>query len=352
MALGQYREYLPVIGICGSSGAGKTTLIEALIPKFFQSGIRLVVVKHGAHRVQVDTPGKDSDRYFQTGADVALFGEEHFFRRHGVGDFFSFVQQLCVSYDLVLVEGHASTPVPKLWLLGEGHVEPPDNADNVLRAIRPADRQVEVVFDWMTDWLKQQWLRVPLYGCLLFGGKSRRMGRPKHLIEQDGATWIERAVLKLEAHVQQVVLSGSGEIPNSLSHLPCVSDVPGLAGPLAGLVSVLRWQPMVSWIMVACDQPDINPQAFSWLKAQRAPGVRAVLPDLQGDGRLEPLLAWYDFRCSRPVEELAAQGLLRLSRLAGQPGVITPQPPASLSDSWRNINTPAELAQNEPFSSS
>jgi len=59
--------YLPIIGLCGSSGAGKTTLVEALIPRFTARGIRVAVVKHGAHRVQVDVPGKDSDRLFRPG---------------------------------------------------------------------------------------------------------------------------------------------------------------------------------------------------------------------------------------------------------------------------------------------
>lgn len=338
-------EYLPVLGLCGSSGAGKTTLIEALIPKFTTRGIRVAVVKHGAHRVRVDVAGKDSDRFFQAGADVALFGGEHFFRRHTADDFFLFLRRLCLDYDLVLVEGHATTPIPKIWLLGRGHMTPPGNTDGILHIVPPEERQVEPVFSWISDWLQRQCMRVPLYGCLLIGGKSSRMGRPKHLIKEDEATWLERAVAKLESQVSRVVLSGSGQIPPPLAHLPRIPDVSGVAGPMAGILSVLRWQPMVSWLVTACDMPDIDPRAFAWLKAQRAPGVRAVLPDLQGDGCLEPLLAWYDFRCLHPVEELALQNSLRISALARQPGVITPRPPAALHGSWRNVNTPAELAR-------
>ncbi len=350
MTAGQELEHLPIIGLCGSSGAGKTTLIETLIPKFSARGIRVAVVKHGAHRVQVDAPGKDSDRFFQAGADVALFGEEHFFRRHETTGFFSFLRSLCLDYDLVLVEGHASTQVAKIWLLGRGHSAPPENAGRILHTIQPEERRVEPVFDWISQWLERQCERIPVYGCLLIGGKSSRMGQPKHLIQENGTTWIERAVVKLESQVRQVVLSGSGEIPASLSHLPRLPDVPGLAGPMAGLLAALRWQPMVSWLVAACDQPDIDSRAFTWLKAQRAPGVRAVLPDLKGNGYLEPLLAWYDFRCLRPVEDLASRGVLRISGLAGRTGVITPQPPLSLHGSWRNVNTPAELIRETSFS--
>ncbi len=41
----------PVLGICGCSGAGKTTLIEALIPRLHSIGLQVAVVKHGAHNV-------------------------------------------------------------------------------------------------------------------------------------------------------------------------------------------------------------------------------------------------------------------------------------------------------------
>ncbi len=337
------HDCLPIIGLCGSSGAGKTTLLEALVPKFIKLGLRVVVVKHGAHRVVVDAPGKDSDRFFQAGADVALFGEEFFIRRHDTDGFSFFLRRLCVHYDLVLVEGHASTPVDKIWLLGKGHTRPPENAGTILRVIEPSQRRVEAVYDWIVDRLARQCRQIPVYGCLLIGGKSSRMGRPKHLLKQDGRTWIEGVVAKLEPHVDQVVLSGKGEVPSSLARLVRVPDVPGLGGPLAGLLSVLRWQPAVSWLVVACDQPAIDPRAFSWLKSCRRPGVRAVLPDLQGDGRVEPLLAWYDFRCRPLVEQLAAEGCLRPGGLVGRPGIITPRPPAELLGSWRNINTPLEL---------
>ncbi len=337
------NDCLPIIGLCGSSGAGKTTLIEALVPKFINLGLRVAVVKHGAHRVVVDAPGKDSERFFQAGADVALFGEEFFIRRHDTNGFLFFLRRLGMDYDLVLVEGHASTPVNKIWLLGKGHGCPPENAGTVLHIIEPSQRRVEAIFNWIADWLTRQWRRVPVYGCLLIGGRSSRMGRPKHLIDQDGRTWLEDAVAKLETHVDQVVLSGRGEVPASLARLVRVPDVPGLAGPLAGLLSVLRWQPAVSWLMVACDQPTIDPRAFSWLKSLRKPGVRAILPDLHGDGRVEPLLAWYDFRCRPLVEELTAGGCLRPGGLVGRPGIITPRPPADLHGSWRNINTPDEL---------
>lgn len=336
----------PVLGICGCSGAGKTTLIEALLPRLSDLGLRVAVVKHDAHNVSIDTPGKDSDRFFQAGADVSLFGEECFTRWHGRGDFTAFLVNLCTRYDLVLVEGHAKTAIPKIWLLGRGHVAPPpDNQGRVLEILTREQAAADNIFLFLQQWLNETWRQTPVWGCVLIGGRSQRMGRPKHLIERAGKTWLEHGVQKLDSRVEKVVLSGAGAVPVPLEGLVRLPDAPGLAGPLAGVLAIMRWQPAVSWLVMACDLPDVRLESLQWLLDGRSPGVRAILPDLRGDGHLEPLLAWYDFRCRPMLEEIAASGSLRISRLAGQPGICHFQPPAHLRASWRNVNTPAELTQ-------
>ncbi len=336
-------ENYPVIGICGCSGAGKTTLIEALIPRLSSLGLRLAVVKDGAHNVVIDKPGKDSDRFFQAGADVALFGDTHFIRCHQQPDFSSFLINLCADYDMVLVEGHASTAMPKIWLLGQGYEVPPTNQGRILEILSREESTVERILLWLEQWLRKKWLQTPVWGCVLIGGKSKRMGRPKHLIERDSSTWLEQAVGKLVPLVEQVVISGQGQLPESMTDLPRIPDAPGLAGPLAGILAIMRFQPAVSWLVMACDLPEVEVESLQWLLEQRRPGVRAVLPDLEGDGRIEPLLAWYDYRCRMLLEDIAVSGSLRISQLAGQQGVFHFQPPCELHGSWRNVNTPEEL---------
>ncbi|HBI15382.1 MAG TPA: hypothetical protein DDY20_07700 [Desulfobulbaceae bacterium] len=184
---------------------------------------------------------------------------------------------------------------------------------------------------------------VPVWGCVLIGGKSTRMGSPKHLLRREGVTWLELIVRQLQGQVEQVVLVGRGEIPHSLARLQVVADVPGLKGPLAGVLAAFRQQPKVSWLVSACDLPCLESAALEWLLGCRRSGVRAVLPDLAGDGQVEPLLAYYDCSCRNFLEELAAAGLHKLSGLVGRPGVITPQPPAHLHGSWRNLNCPEDV---------
>ena len=103
------------MGICGISGAGKTTVIEAVLPDLLSRGLQVAVVKHDCQNVKMDKPGKDSYRFYQAGADVYLLGNEETHRIHGdIGKYFpEQLIELAHRYDLVLVEGHGKTPVKK-----------------------------------------------------------------------------------------------------------------------------------------------------------------------------------------------------------------------------------------------
>lgn len=184
----------------------------------------------------------------------------------------------------------------------------------------------------------------PVWGCVLIGGASSRMGRPKHLIVQNGCTWVEATIGKLRAKFDQVVISGKGEVPVFLDDIPVIEDAPGLKGPLAGILSVMRWQPEASWLVVGCDQPEINEAAIDWLLSFRNKNVKAVLPVLHPGGQVEPLLAYYDCSCRSYLEEIAARNSYRIWELKGRSGVVTPTPPAHLHRAWHNVNTPEELS--------
>jgi molybdopterin-guanine dinucleotide biosynthesis protein B len=63
---------MKVVGLAGWSGAGKTTLIERLIPYFTAQGLLVSTIKHAHHDVDIDRPGKDSYRHRQAGASEVL----------------------------------------------------------------------------------------------------------------------------------------------------------------------------------------------------------------------------------------------------------------------------------------
>lgn len=339
---------LPILGICGWSGSGKTTLIEQILPALRQQGLKVVVVKHDAHGIDVDRPGKDSDRFFRAGASVLLQGpQEEFLRAHRAKaeGLAGTLWELARRHDLVLVEGHKSTPLPKLWLLGDGESQPPPQVQGV-RAVLPRDSsRAGRVLALLKDWLPGQWVRAPVFGCILIGGESHRMGAPKHLIRANDQTWLERTAELLQRVADTVAIVGAGVVPASVPSIERLPDVPDAKGPVAGILAAMRWAPRASWLVAACDLPDLSLDALRWLLSTRAPGVWATLPRLPGSPGVEPLLAHFDFRALPLLEGLVARGEFCPARITASDRVVSPAPPPDLLRAWRNVNTPAELAE-------
>lgn len=186
---------------------------------------------------------------------------------------------------------------------------------------------------------------VPLLACVLIGGKSSRMGRPKHLLNQEGKSWLERTVAMLSPMVDEVVLAGTGNIPPALAHLTRIHDAADVQGPLAGILAALRARPEASWIILACDMPALNKEALNWLLAEARLAELAILPrlDKADKTRVEPLFAWYSGKCLPHLEQMAASGNWRINQLRHIQGVRTPLPPPHLHFAWSNINTPEQL---------
>jgi molybdopterin-guanine dinucleotide biosynthesis protein MobB len=308
-------------------------------------GLAVAVVKSAGSRIEVDRPGKDSDRLFRAGADVFVRGKAEGFvrtRPTEAGPTAADLADLARRYDLVLLEGRSRAPCATVWLLGEGEDAPPKEVGDVLAALPRTPGRAETVGAMLDRWLPGQWLRPPVYGCVLIGGRSSRMGRPKHLLQSGGRTWLERTVEVLRPAVERVVIAGAGDLPDALAGAMRLPDAPGIEGPMAGLLAAMRWAPWATWVASACDLPNLSAEAVGWLLSTRAPGVWATLPRLPGKGGVEPLLAHYDFRARAILERLAAEGRFAPRLAAEHPKVATPAPPPPLANAWINVNTPKD----------
>ncbi len=339
----------PVLALCGWSGSGKTTLLTRVIPRLARRGLAVCALKHDAHGIRYDRRGKDSDRLFEAGADVALRGPgETLVRRRrppaaeADGDLFATLTALLSEYDVVIVEGHKDTPLPKVWLGNADTADVPDGVESVLATLPWDSDREDALLALIDEWLPKAWREARIHAGILIGGASRRMGRPKQLLELEGRSFLERTVAALAPHADEVVLLGSGPVPAPCEDLPRLPDPPGLAGPLAGILGAMRWAPAGAWILAGCDQPMIRADAVRWLLDQRAPGRWAILPRL-GEAGVEPLLAIYDARARGLLEGLAAAGRLAPSALTGHGRVHSPAPPTDLEAAWRNVNTPEDL---------
>ena len=123
----------PVVGIVGSSGAGKTLLLERLIPEMKVRGWRVGAIKHTHHAFDYDPQGKDSVRLFQSGAEVVAFASSsELVVRHRVESplaLDALVSGHMDGVDLVLVEGYKALPIPKIEVLGRGEKPSGTTAD-------------------------------------------------------------------------------------------------------------------------------------------------------------------------------------------------------------------------------
>ena len=246
--------------------------------------------------------------------------------------------RLAGRYDLVLVNGgdDASRPVIlRDWQEGA--------TCSGIAAVGEGDQEGWLA--WLLATLADRARRTPVWGCVLIGGRSSRMGRPKHLLEDErGRTWLERTLGVLRPMVDGLVLSGAGRLPPELTDTPRLLDIPGVSGPMAGLVAAMRWQPLVSWVVLACDMPRVSEEAVRWLLAERPLGCWGRVPRNAESGRLEPLFAWYDFRAGHLFEEQLHAGNWRLGEAVVDERLAHPVISGELAAAWANVNTPEQLA--------
>ncbi|GFE59875.1 molybdopterin-guanine dinucleotide biosynthesis protein B [Geobacter sp. AOG2] len=108
------------ISFVAKSGTGKTTLLEKVIAALKARGYRVGVVKHDAHRFDIDHPGKDSHRLTAAGADTMLICSSEklaVVKQHTVAPT---IEELLPAYffdvDIVLTEGFKQSSLPKIEL--------------------------------------------------------------------------------------------------------------------------------------------------------------------------------------------------------------------------------------------
>jgi molybdopterin-guanine dinucleotide biosynthesis protein B len=111
----------PVISIVGHSGSGKTTLMVELIRELARQGLRVATIKHAHHKVEIDTPGKDSYRHKEAGAALSLLLTRDALQLVADATLERDPEQLARRFlgeaDVVLAEGFSHAPGVKIEVL-------------------------------------------------------------------------------------------------------------------------------------------------------------------------------------------------------------------------------------------
>ena len=118
-----------VISFVGHSGAGKTTLIEKLIRRLSKDGLSVATIKHAHHKVELDTPGKDSYRYKAAGAAMSLLLTRDALQLIADAkedrDPVDLARRYMKDIDIVLAEGFSHAPGAKIEVLRRACNKPP-----------------------------------------------------------------------------------------------------------------------------------------------------------------------------------------------------------------------------------
>lgn len=106
-------------GVTGWKNTGKTWLVAALVKEFTGRGLRVSTIKHAHHELDLETPGRDSHRHREAGAQevilasqarIAILKELHDAPKPSLQELVARLSPV----DLVLVEGFKSEHHPKV----------------------------------------------------------------------------------------------------------------------------------------------------------------------------------------------------------------------------------------------
>jgi len=177
-------------------------------------------------------------------------------------------------------------------------------------------------------------------GVILAGGRSRRMGKDKTLLEIGGITLFDRALGMMRELFSEVLIAGDRK-DLVRPGVRCYPDLfPGSA--LGGLYTGLMKSHHDMIFVCSCDMPSPNVNIARLILSQDRE-FDVVVPRTP-DG-LEPLFARYHKRCLPAMKDMLDRQEFRIYDFYPQVRtryLDTAELPADWQNSFLNINTPEE----------
>lgn len=182
-----------------------------------------------------------------------------------------------------------------------------------------------------------------VYGLVLAGGESRRMGQDKAGLLRGGQSQLAYAVQLLDGLLERVFISTRPEQQNEeqRSQFEQITDRYENMGPVAGILSAMEAYPEVDWLVLACDLPNVDARTVSQLLDRRSMTQPFSAYASSYDGLPEPLCAFYSAGSADIIRTFVAEGVHCPRKiLIRSDTLLLEQPdPHSLD----NVNTPDEL---------
>ncbi|MCH8865698.1 MAG: NTP transferase domain-containing protein [Proteobacteria bacterium] len=183
-----------------------------------------------------------------------------------------------------------------------------------------------------------------IYGLVLAGGQSRRMGRDKALLQRDGKSQLAHIVELLGRVTERVFVSARSEQRHEAerSRFAQIIDRYDDIGPIAGILSAMHEHPQVDWLVVACDLPNIDEATLRFLLDNRSAGQPFTAFKSSHDKLPEPMCALYRSGSESIVRRFVDDGVNCPRKILMRSDTLLLEQPNP--QSLDNINTPDDLA--------
>ena len=183
----------------------------------------------------------------------------------------------------------------------------------------------------------------PVYGLVLAGGKSRRMGQDKALLQREGKSQIGYLVALLEPLLDRVFVSArqdQSDEPERQRYAQIIDRYADM-GPVAGILTAMEDYPDADWVVVACDLPNVDEKTINFLLEHRSDASPFTAYRSSHDGLPEPLCALYRSGSDTIIRKFVDEGMHcpRKMLIRSETALLTQPDPASLD----NVNTPDDL---------
>lgn len=256
--------------------------------------------------------------------------------------------------DFALVPCAADAPMSKVaWIESE---RPAGIAEALCYVGRPAacpilpssaayftTEQLDQVAAAILKRIAEQVAAGPLYGLVLAGGKSERMGRDKAAIDYHGQAQA-RHVFDMASRVcTRTWVSCRAEQQGSahLAGMPVMADRFLDMGPMGGILSAMTAHPEVAWLVLACDLPFLSDETLQTLIAGRRP-LRMATAFRGEDGFPEPLCTIYEAKSVHRLLRFLGLGYECPRKVLVNSPVALLDPPGG--EALANANNPGEYA--------
>ena len=191
----------------------------------------------------------------------------------------------------------------------------------------------------------------PVTGVILAGGKSRRMGANKALMQLGEDSLIGHIIRRMRLVTDELLLITNSPTEYAHLDLPMYADIIPNTGALGGIYTGLTSASYDAVICVACDSPFLEPKLLTYLVSVLGE-YDAVMPYTSNHNDtqiiLQTLCGVYSKRCLPIIASMLQASELRVHALQEWARVqsVSPEVWQKLDPegmSFFNINTPADF---------